>query len=166
MMVEATQSLPKYPSFVTITLARQAAKQAVKKGLRDQAIIGFFAVMYGLHNFVRGTDARRAAGPPPSLPNKKTSQYRAGWLGLVKCELRDFQTSRVAHPAQCSGLSLRERQAAVRINPSGRSFLALPFACAERPRREAGQHPPGHRPLVAVFHLRIADWERRSTRLL
>jgi hypothetical protein len=37
-MVEAKQSLLPRPSYVLITLARQAAKQAVKQRLRDQCL--------------------------------------------------------------------------------------------------------------------------------
>ena len=37
-MVEATQSLPKYPSYVLITLARQSERNAVKQQLRDQGL--------------------------------------------------------------------------------------------------------------------------------
>jgi hypothetical protein len=37
-MVEASESLPKYPSYVLITLARQSARNAVKQQLRDQGL--------------------------------------------------------------------------------------------------------------------------------
>jgi hypothetical protein len=37
-MDEALQSLPKYPSFVIITLARQCARKAVKEHLRAQGL--------------------------------------------------------------------------------------------------------------------------------
>src|SRR5262245_39275877 len=37
-MVEATKTLPPHPSRVVICLARLAAKEAVKQGLRDQGL--------------------------------------------------------------------------------------------------------------------------------
>jgi len=37
-MAEAIQSLPKYPSYVLLTLARQSARNAVKRQLRAQGL--------------------------------------------------------------------------------------------------------------------------------